>query len=135
MVSSNTKGFSPKIWAPGLWFFLHIVSINYPTQPTQEDRRNYRSFLKNLGRVLPCRMCRSHFPENFVKAGGNKEKSYENRKNFSKFIYKLHKCINNGDFGISYTDLINKYEKYRENKKQVRTSVAVCPIQLAPFFE
>ena len=34
----------PKIWGPPGWLFLHTITFNYPTNPTEEDKKYYKNF-------------------------------------------------------------------------------------------
>ena len=56
----NGNGMLTKIWGPSLWHFLHVMSFNYPVNPSKEDKENYRNFLCNLRHVLPCGKCRKN---------------------------------------------------------------------------
>ena len=39
------NGMLTKIWGPSLWHYLHVMSFNYPVNPSKEDKDNYRKFL------------------------------------------------------------------------------------------
>ena len=34
------------------------MSFNYPINPTNQDKKNYREFILNLQNILPCKYCR-----------------------------------------------------------------------------
>lgn len=135
--SDSRDGFSPNIWAPSLWFFLHIISINFPPNPTDQEKKDYMHFLFYVGKVMPCGTCRNHFQTDFDELGGRNLEYYKNRKIFSRFIYKMHKNINkkNTDkkLDIGYSKLMQKYELYRANKK-IKGAVAICPVNFSSFF-
>ena len=40
--------YNPEVWGPGAWLFLHTISLNYPTNPTYEDKENYKTFFTSL---------------------------------------------------------------------------------------
>ena len=44
----------PEIWGPHAWIFLHSVTLEYPDNPTDEDKQNMINFIDSLGNVLPC---------------------------------------------------------------------------------
>lgn len=138
MVSVSGKGFPPCVWAPSLWHFIHVISLNFPVEPRSKDKKNYRKFLKALGQILPCKKCRDNFPTSFYsteKECGGPKKIYKNRENFVVFIYKLHANINHTktdhklDVGLS--ELIQSYESFRENP--VRGTVVICPRDFPKF--
>lgn len=56
-----TMGFYPPLWGPYVWATLHIFSLNYPVQPTPDDRLAAQQFLTSLVRLLPCPGCRIHY--------------------------------------------------------------------------
>ena len=48
---SSGEGMLTSVWGPSLWHYLHTMSFNYPTNPTNADKKNYRdykSFLSSL---------------------------------------------------------------------------------------
>ena len=57
-------GMLTSVWGPSMWHFLHIMSFNYPINPTPEDKTNYRNFILNLRYVLPCKYCRQNLTNN-----------------------------------------------------------------------
>ena len=38
----------PTVWGPKLWFFIHTLALNFPTNPTFEEVKAYESFFDNL---------------------------------------------------------------------------------------
>ena len=47
---SSGDGFLTSVWGPLQWTFLHIMSFNYPVNPTPEDKKHYTlllNFFKN----------------------------------------------------------------------------------------
>ena len=112
----SNDGFSTSIWGPAVWHFLHIISLNYKVEPTEEEKDQYSAFLLSLGDVLPCRVCREHYRENLEHAKF-KRSVMKNRHTFSKFIYRLHKVVNERHhkkkLPVSYYRLRNNYEIFR----------------------
>lgn len=64
--------YNPKIWGPNAWRFLHMVALSYPTIPTSEDKKAYKSFFLGLGKILPCHKCQNNFAEHIKKFDINK---------------------------------------------------------------
>jgi hypothetical protein len=60
-------GFLVSVWGPLQWTFLHIMSFNYPVNPTPEDKKHYMDYVLNLQYVLPCKYCRINLTNNFKK--------------------------------------------------------------------
>jgi len=108
-------GFLTSIWGPALWHALHTISFNYPTNPTDSDKKNYREFMLSLVNVLPCKYCRENLSNNY-KEYPLTMKCMENRNNFSRYVYKLHETVNKllgKKSGLSYCDVRERYEHFR----------------------
>jgi hypothetical protein len=108
-------GMLTTVWGPGIWHFLHTMSFNYPINPTQEEKNNYRNFVINLKNVLPCKYCRINLVKNF-KQYPLKTSHMKNRETFSKYIYQLHEVVNKmlgKTSGLSYENIRERYEHFR----------------------
>lgn len=90
----NADGARTYLWGPPLWLFLSVMARVYKVNPTPEDRRDYADFVYALGKVLPCRSCREHYPQNLVDTGFDPEVDLLDRQSFSRFINRLHNHIN-----------------------------------------
>ena len=96
ILSTSNDGFSPSCWGPSLWNFLHIMSMNYPLNPSAQDKRIYQDFITSLGQVLPCKKCRENYNKNLTNIRYFDEDNdvYENRNTFSTFMFDLHNEVN-----------------------------------------
>jgi len=112
---NSGDGMLTKVWGPLMWSYLHIMSFNYPVNPTPENKKHYRDFVINLQYVLPCKYCRMNLTNNFKK----KPLSMchmENRETFSRYIYELHELVNKmlgKKSGLSYCDVRERFEHFR----------------------
>lgn len=52
-----------RFWGKHLWFSIHFIALKYPSDPTEEHKKNYKEFFENLKMVLPCSRCREHYTE------------------------------------------------------------------------
>lgn len=112
---SSGDGMMTSIWGPSTWHFLHTVSFNYPVNPTDEDKKNYRNLILNLQNVLPCKYCRQNLKTN-LKSHPLKMCYMKDRDSFSRYIYKLHEVVNKllgKKSGLSYCDIRERYEQFR----------------------
>lgn len=90
----NSKdGMQSAIFGPAFWMTIHITSFNYPSEPTEEDKQNYKTWLLSLEKILPCKYCRQNFPQN-LKTAGFSDAVFADRATFSRFCYDLHCCVN-----------------------------------------
>lgn len=126
MQNNSSNGMMSKVWGPTLWHSLHVISFNYPLEPTKKQKKEYYNFITSLKYVLPCKYCRDNIVSNFKKAKFSKE-VFENRKNFSKFIYDLHNIVNvslDKKKYKTYEEVAVFYEKFRAacdiNKKKCK---------------
>tara|TARA_B100001057_G_scaffold496140_1_gene596841 strand:- start:1822 stop:2541 length:720 start_codon:yes stop_codon:yes gene_type:complete len=103
------------VWGPALWHYLHILSFNFPVNPTKQDKIHYKNFIVNLKHTLPCKYCRNNLKKN-LKMLPLKNSDLENRDKFSRWVYKLHELINTmlgKRSNLSFCDVRERYEHFR----------------------
>jgi hypothetical protein len=109
------------VWGPMLWTFLHMVSLNYPMEPTPETKNNYQQFIKSLAHVLPCRSCRDNMQKH-LKCLPLDESALGNRHNFAEWVFGLHNSINQSLGKTAYpgkfNDMKDCYETLRSGDGQ-----------------
>ena len=108
-------GMMTKIWGPAMWHYLHTMSFNYPVNPTNEDKKNYRDFIINLKNVLPCKYCRINLTNNFKKKP-IQMCHMKSRDTFSRYIYELHETVNkmlHKKSNLTYCEVRERYEHFR----------------------
>jgi hypothetical protein len=112
---NSNDGMLTTVWGPGTWHFLHTMSFNYPTHPTEEQKDQYRHFILSLQHVLPCGKCRKNLVKNFRKLP-LEWKHMESRETFSRYMYELHETVNkmlNKKNKLSYEQVRERYEHFR----------------------
>lgn len=108
-------GMMTSVWGPSMWHVLHIISFNYPTHPTTDDKHIYKKFITDMVHILPCKYCRSNLKNNFKKHPLTMDKM-NNRDTFSRYIYDLHEVVNTmlkKESKLSYCDVRERYESFR----------------------
>ena len=112
---NSGDGMMTSVWGPPMWHVLHTISFNYPINPTEEQKKHYFKFYKNLRNILPCRFCRDNLVNNLKKVKLNKD-TMKNRETLSRWVYNLHETVN-GMLGktseLSYEDVRDRYEHFR----------------------
>ena len=111
----SNNGMLTSVWGPSMWFTLHIISFNYPVKPTQDQKKEYFNFFKNLGNILPCSYCRLNYKKN-IKSVKLDMSIMKNRKTLSIWLYNLHNEINKmlgKKFKLSYDEVRQNYEIFR----------------------
>jgi len=108
-------GMLTSVWGPSLWHYLHVMSFNYPIKPTKIQKQKYKQLLLNFQYTLPCKYCRMNLKKNFKKFPLT-DKIFENRNNFSRYIFNLHEQINKllgKNSGLTYCEVRDNYEHFR----------------------
>ena len=100
----------PNIWGPCAWTFLHSITMNYPDNPTIQQKKYHLDFFNILGEILPCSICRSnykiHLNEIPIKFNLN------SKKDLVKWLFNVHNATNKnlGKKEITYEEFINIYK-------------------------
>ena len=108
-------GMLTSVWGPSLWHYLHIISFNYPVNPTKQQKEKYKEFVMNLKYTLPCKYCRDNLKNNLKQHPLN-AKALKNRENFSRWMFDLHELINKmlkKRSGLTYESVRQRYEHFR----------------------
>jgi len=92
-VSLERNGMMVSVWGPMLWSVLHMISLNYPTNPTEEDITHYYNFIFSLQFVLPCRACRDNMTLNLDRLNFSRV-VFASRQSFFEWIYMFHSAVN-----------------------------------------
>lgn len=111
----SDNGFLTSVWGPSLWFTLHIISLNYPTDPTAEDKRQYKKFFDSLQHVLPCGICRQNLCSN-LSCTGYGPHVFDSRTTLARFVHKLHQCVNKmlgKKYTVPFEEMRDTYENFR----------------------
>jgi hypothetical protein len=104
-------------WGRNIWKTIHYVAIGYPSNPTSNDKINYKNFYISLSNVLPCKICQEHYKDNLLKLPLTNE-VLMNNNNLLKWTIDLHNLINEqlGYPIISYDKALNEIYSYEEIK-------------------
>ena len=108
-------GMMTSVWGPPMWHTLHTISFNYPIEPSEEQKKHYYKFYKNLVNILPCKYCRENLI-NTLKTHKLTKDIMKNRETLSYWVYNLHEIINKmlgKNSGLSYEDIRERYEYFR----------------------
>ena len=108
---------NPEIWGPGAWTFLHTVSFNYPTNPSDIQKRYYKDFFENLQNILPCPKCAHHYGHNINKY--SLDDALESKDKLIKWLIDIHNEVNkkNNKKIYNYKEVIEIYDNLYNNKK------------------
>ena len=106
---------NPKIWGPKAWFFIHAIALNYPKNPSFQEKREYSNFFKSLKYVLPCDACARHYGINIEKYPI--DNYLDTTESLFNWTVDLHNMVNyeTGKPQISYLDAYNLHMKEYDN--------------------
>jgi len=95
-------------WGPAAWLFLHSVSFQYPENPNDQDKNNYKIFFESLQNILPCPNCREHYQKNIQENPMN----LGSRESLIKWVINLHNAVNkkNSKKEYSYDEVKDLYQ-------------------------
>ena len=83
----------PNVWGPHAWKFLHFVTLGYPNNPTENDKKKYKLFFMLLQDTLPCSICAKHFGENLKKKPLT-DKDLSSKENLIYWLIDFHNVVN-----------------------------------------
>ena len=108
----------PNIWGPGAWTFLHSITLNYPDNPTLEQKKIYSDFFNMLPKVLPCNICQEHLTKHFTDSPINF--NLNSKESLTKWLVNIHNKSNEqyGKPTISYTEFLKIYDNMYKNKEE-----------------
>ena len=86
------KSIGPNIWGPHGWKFLHYVSLGYPQEPTENDKRYYKDFYTSLQNVLPCATCQGNYKKNLSELPI--DNALQSRDSLVKWVIDVHNKVN-----------------------------------------
>lgn len=100
----------PEIWGPHLWFILHLISFEYPENPTEYDKRVYYDFYTSLKDVIPCEMCKKHYRDHIHQhpIGPHLDK----KDTLIKWVIDVHNFVNKslGKPILTYPEVMGIYQ-------------------------
>ncbi len=99
----------PEVWGPHAWIFLHTITFNYPSNPSNEDKRYHKELFENLKYTLPCKKCAKHYSENLLKYPI--DSALDSREKFIEWLIDIHNEVNkkNGKRIYSYEEVHKIY--------------------------
>jgi hypothetical protein len=125
-------GYNPNLWGSEGWYFIHFVALNYPVNPTEQDKKNYMQFLESLQHTLPCEGCSYNFGMEMQSHPPN----LNSRKEFFNWTVDMHNAVNkrNKKKELSYDDAMKQISKRKETERLKDSFILTSGIATAFFF-
>jgi hypothetical protein len=102
----------PEVWGPKLWFVIHTFALNYPNNPSYEDKRVMEEFFNNLKYSIPCNKCRVHYRQRLER---DPIINYlDNKQSLFKYTIDLHNQVNKslGKKIYTYDEVVQIYKEH-----------------------
>lgn len=102
----------PNVWGNCGWKFIHIITISYPVEPTEEDKKNYYDYFMALQNVLPCERCRMNM-KNHLNELPLTDSVLSCKTKLVKWAIDFHNVVNKhtGKKVLSYEEALNEIDK------------------------
>ena|ERR1700747_2827213 len=116
----------PSKWSKFAWPFLHLLVLEYPENPTNDDKNNYRIWITYLGFVLPCNKCANNFQNNLKKLPLS-DKVLSSRENLCTWMIDMHNLVNLelDKRLLTYDEALDEIEKMMSDNNNYINSI--CP--------
>ena len=97
----------PNIWGPQFWRYYHIMSLNYPANPSPALRERMKAYILSIPASLPCIICQKHASK-FIAT--TSECTYptldavvSSQPNLFSFFVRFHNYVNQKQGKPSFT--------------------------------
>jgi hypothetical protein len=104
------QNINPNIWGTHGWTFMHYITLAYPENPSEEDKKNIKTYFTNVGKILPCYSCRLNYKKHLHKRPLT-SMVVSNEKNLSKWLVDIHNDINE-EYGKRKYTMEEFYDEY-----------------------
>jgi FAD-linked sulfhydryl oxidase len=107
-------GMSPSVWGPLFWTTMHIVSLGFPTNPTDDEKEAASAFFSSLQFMIPCPICKEHYAS-FLKG---MPIATQSRDTLINWVFDLHNKVNQqlGKPAISFEQYISNMSTLAQKK-------------------
>ena len=118
-------------WGPSTWTLYHVVSFNYPDEPTDDQRQKAYDFLYGIAHMLPCVHCRTHWTKDLEEHVQSPfSETLSSRDAFSRFLVSGHNEVNRrlGRPQIPYDIVRDWYTNSRSHERKMCDRAALIVI-------
>ena len=100
-------------WGPNAWDFLHTITFNYPQDPTEDNKQQYKQLFENLQYTLPCSHCRTSY--SLILKYLNIDQYLDSREGLTFWLFIVHNLVNRKlkHELITFNNVVIKYENLR----------------------
>lgn len=84
--------FTPDVWGPQYWFFLHTIAESYPKTPNGVTKKKYYDLIQNMPLFIPIEEMGNKFSEMLDKYPVSPY--LDNRDSFVRWMHFIHNKFN-----------------------------------------
>jgi hypothetical protein len=106
--------FTPDVWGPHYWFFLHTVAESYPVTPNAVTKRKYYDLIQNMPMFIPIQEMGNKMSEMLDKYPVTPY--LDTKESFVRWVHFLHNKFN-VLLGKEEMSLREALDKYRDQYK------------------
>ena len=110
----------PTVWGPRLWFVIHTIALNYPDNPSYDQKRIHEDFFNSLVFLIPCDKCRIHYRQHI---NNNPVVNHlKNSDTLFRYTIDLHNEVNKslGKKIYSYEEVAKIYRNHYNKPYSVK---------------
>jgi len=102
----------PDIWGKYQWISIHLITLGYPDNPTEDDKQHYYEYFQLLQYVLPCAKCRYNLSTHLQKYPLT-EDALSSKTTLVKWGIDLHNVVNYylGKRMLTYSEAMDALNK------------------------
>lgn len=119
----------PEVWGPKTWFLLHSVTLEYPENPKDEDKQNFKDFIQSFQKIIPCLKCRENF-KNHLTENPLTSEILATRQKVVKWMIDVHNSVNKMTNKpiLTYEEALTKLLKTYSSSQLSYSFIILCII-------
>jgi hypothetical protein len=122
----------PQIWGKHAWIFLHSITMTYPENPSNEDKKTYKNFFQSLDKILPCIICRVNYKKHINNVPI--DNFLHSRRSLVEWLINIHNQTNTmlNKPTIEYDEVIDNFKKLYKKDDINNEEIAINNSKLNP---
>lgn len=126
--------YGPDVWGPHGWKFLHFITLGYPNNPSENEKKKYKKFFELIGTILPCPKCANNY-KTHLKQEPLTDDILNDKDKIIFWCIKMHNLVNETNNSKVYSDeealqMILKEKSCAINNGMKETTLILCMITL-----
>lgn len=112
-----------EVWGKHLWYSIHFIALDYPENPSNEDKRDYQLFYENLHKVIPCYKCSLNYIKH-LKERPLEQDDLESPETLFRWTVDIHNIVNRDlkKKQISYDEALKIYRNFESHVNRSSTT-------------